>query len=94
MDAFMKKIEMLAAKAALREDPKRLNALLVMDRIRALPAEAEEEEIFPLRLFAGATAAVAAAAAFVFIFAASAWVDFNSPLTVMDSLMDVMETML
>ncbi len=94
MDAFMKKIEMLADRAALREDPKPLDAMLVMDRIRALPEEVEDEEVLPLRLFAGATAAAAAAAAFVFVFAASAWADFNSPLTVMDSLMDVMETML
>lgn len=96
MDAFLKKIERLADMAAREQDPKPLDASLIMAKIREIPSEAveEEENFFSFRLFAEVGAAAAAAAVFVFVFAASAWTDINSPVAVMESLMEVMESTL
>lgn len=96
MDAVLKKIELLAEKAAQEVDPRPLDAALVMARINRLPAELEDEEeadnVWSFRLFAGVGAAAVAAAAVIFVFAAGAWMDLNSPAAVIESLMEVMET--
>jgi hypothetical protein len=97
MDAFMNKIERLAAMAGMRSVPKPLDCGGVMTRIRCLDVEDEGVLTLPLRFFAGGAAAAAVAAVAVTLLAATAWMEMISPLAAADSmpaiesLVDVME---
>ena len=96
MDAFLKKVELLADKASRESPLPAPDADKIMARIASLPVSSEEEETFtlPIKLFAGVGAAAAAAAAVIFILAAGAWMDLNSPSAAIESLLEVMESTL
>ena len=93
MDAFMKKIERLAAMASERPLPAPLDASGVLARIRGLEVEDERVLTLPLGFFAGGAAAAAAAAVAVTLLAATAWAEMSSPFVAMESLIDVMEVL-
>ncbi len=95
MDAFLKKIERLAGMASAQSVPRPLDRAGVMERIRGLGIDREDDRVLslPLRFWAGGAAAAAAAAVAVSVFAVSAWADMNSPLTAVESLFDVLDVL-
>lgn len=92
MDHFLNKLDTLAALASGRADPVPLDAGRVMARVRGL--EIEDEEVVPIRFFAGGAVAAAAAALALSPFALSAWDELSNPMAAMNSLLEVMDVML
>jgi hypothetical protein len=93
MDAFVKKIERLAALARSESAPAPLDMAGLMARLRLL--EREDDSVFSMSLgfFAGGAAAAAAAALVFTLLAVSAWSEMNSPLEAIGSMFDVMDVL-
>ena len=90
MDVFMKNFERLADLARLEQEPLPLDASVVMERLRGLEIEGDEETP-PIRLFLGGALVAAAAAAFALFTAQSAWQELVSPLNAMGSFIEVLD---
>lgn len=101
MDAFLKKIERLAAMASTEPAPAALDVDGVMAKIRGidiaggLEADAEDDGVLslPLRFWAGGAAAAAVVALAVSLAASTAWTELTSPMAAAESLFNVLEAL-
>lgn len=93
MDAFLNKLDRLAALARSAPAPAPLDAAGLTARLRGLEREDDNILSMPFRFFAGGAAAAAVAALIVTFLAVSAWNDMNSPIAAIDSMFDVMDVL-